>query len=119
VANFLLEELNDVLNELNRFMITNFESYWWFPKRLKSIPVVKETKNGPAGGEKTKKESAAKNLIFITTLLMIVIIGTIYVSTSFDWQHWFTFIFAGYPFIIFLFLILYLLVKFFVRKGKA
>jgi RsiW-degrading membrane proteinase PrsW (M82 family) len=26
VANFLLEELNDVLNELNRFMITNFES---------------------------------------------------------------------------------------------
>jgi RsiW-degrading membrane proteinase PrsW (M82 family) len=42
LANFILEELNDVLNELNSFMITNFERHWWFPKKLRSIPDLDE-----------------------------------------------------------------------------
>jgi hypothetical protein len=119
LAFFLLDEFNDALNELNRSTIRNFESNWWFPKNIRSAPVIEETKNGPAVGEKTNYESAAKSPIVITTLLMIVIIGTVYVSTSFDWEQWFTFIFLGYPFVIFLYLIFYLLVKLLVKKRKA
>lgn len=119
LAFFLLDEFNDALNELNRSTIRDFESNWWFPKKLRSAPDIGETQNGLAEGEKTNNESATKNPIVITTLLMIVIIGTIYASTSFDWEHWFTFIFLGYPFIIFLYLIFFLLVKLLLKKRKA
>jgi hypothetical protein len=119
LAFFLLDELNDALNELNRSTIRDFERNWWFPKKLRSAPDIEEIKNGLADGEKAYNESATKNPIVITTLLMIVIIGTIYVSSSFDWEHWFTFIFLGYPFIIFLYLIFFLLVKLLLKKRKA
>lgn len=117
LANFLLEELNDVLNELNRFMITNFERYWWFPKRLRSISVVEETKNGKATGGIDIQETLRRNPIIIATHLMAVIVGLVFASI--DQEFWLGLSILGYPLIIFLYLIVYLLVKLVVKKRKA
>jgi hypothetical protein len=119
LAFFLLDEFGEALNEFNRSRIRDFESNWWFPKKLRSSADIEQAPNGLPDKEKPKNESATKNPIAITTVLMSVIIGTIYASTSFDRGHWVTFIFIGYPILMFLYLAIFLLVKRFLKNRKT
>jgi hypothetical protein len=111
LAFFLLDELNEALNELNRSTVTNFERNWWFPKKLRSTPDTEESKN--------HEDTRSKNPLFITTLLMVVIITLVIALVDLDRESWFGLLFLGYPFLIFFYLILYLLVKLFVKTRKA
>jgi hypothetical protein len=111
LAFFNLDELNEALHELNRSAINDFESNWWFPKELRSAPDTEESGN--------REDALGKNPLFIATVLMGVIFAAVYVSVNLDGPAWFTVFFVGYPFIIFLYLILYLLAKLFVKKRKA
>jgi RsiW-degrading membrane proteinase PrsW (M82 family) len=111
LAFFLLDELNEALNELNRSIVTDFERNWWFPKKLRSAPDTEESKN--------HEDTGSKNPLFITTLLMGVIITLVFTLVDLDRESWFALLFLGYPFLIFFYLILYLLVKLFVKTRKA
>lgn len=117
LAFFDLDELNEALKELNRSTIKNFERNWWFPKKLRSIPDKEEAERSKDKGETDYTGAWNTNPLLIAAILMIFIVG--FVLAQIERDAWFAFFFLGYPFIIFLYLILYLLVKWIVKGRKA